>query len=76
MQLEFQRRLLIAAFAALAACPVSAQTYPVKPIRWIVPFPPGGGTDITTRTVTTKLAEALGQQIVLDNRPGSGGMTS
>jgi tripartite-type tricarboxylate transporter receptor subunit TctC len=73
MQLEFQRRLLIAAFAALAACPVSAQTYPVKPIRWIVPFPPGGGTDITTRTVTAKLAEALGQQIVIDNRPGSGG---
>jgi tripartite-type tricarboxylate transporter receptor subunit TctC len=61
------------ALAIAAASDAYAQTYPVKPIRWIVPFPPGGGTDITTRTVTAKLAEALGQQIVIDNRPGSGG---
>ena len=73
MRCPIQHQLLVAVVAALATCPVSAQTYPVKPIRWIVPFPPGGGTDITTRTVTTKLAEALGQQIVIDNRPGSGG---
>lgn len=73
MSVEFQCRLLIATFAALATCHATAQSYPAKPIRWVVPFPPGGGTDITTRTVTAKLAEALGQQIVIDNRPGSGG---
>jgi tripartite-type tricarboxylate transporter receptor subunit TctC len=50
-----------------------AQSYPVKAIRWIVPFPPGGGTDLTTRTLSTKLSEALGQPVVIDNRPGSGG---
>jgi tripartite-type tricarboxylate transporter receptor subunit TctC len=64
---------LIAAAVTAAAPEGYAQTYPVKPIRWIVPFPPGGGTDITTRTFTARLADALGQQIVIDNRPGSGG---
>ncbi len=51
----------------------SGQAYPVKPIRWIVPFPAGGGTDIIARTLGQKLAEAWGQQVVADNRPGSGG---
>jgi tripartite-type tricarboxylate transporter receptor subunit TctC len=50
-----------------------AQTYPAKSIRWIVPFPPGGGTDFVVRTLAQKLSEALGQQIVADNRPGSSG---
>jgi len=50
-----------------------AQTYPAKTIRWIVPFPPGGGTDFVVRTLAQKLSEALGQQIVADNRPGSSG---
>jgi tripartite-type tricarboxylate transporter receptor subunit TctC len=68
-----------AATAALIACalaggPASAQDkYPGKPIRFIVPFPPGGGTDILSRIVTNKLAETLGWQIVVDNRPGAGG---
>ena len=49
-----------------------AQNYPVKPIRFIIPFPPGGGTDTMARVMAPKLAEALGQQVVIDNRGGAG----
>jgi len=53
----------------------SAQTdrYPLKPIRLIVPFPPGGGTDVVSRTLAQKLTEAFGQPVIVDNRPGAGG---
>ncbi len=54
-----------------AGC-VGAQDYPSKPIRLIIPWPTGGGTDITFRVWAPKLAENLGQQIVIDNRPGAG----
>jgi tripartite-type tricarboxylate transporter receptor subunit TctC len=57
-------------FASLAA----AQSYPVKPLRMIVPYPPGGGTDTFARTLGAKLTETLGQQIVMENRPGAGGV--
>ena len=63
---------VLSAFAAGNAA--SAQgAYPVKPIRMIVPFPPGGGTDILSRLVANKLTESAGWQIVVDNRGGAGG---
>ena len=67
----------IAAAAALgfiAAAPVAAQTWPAKAVRIIVPFPPGGGLDFFTRNVAPRLQESLGQQIVVENRSGAGGM--
>ena len=57
-------------FATLSAA-AQAQGYPAKPIRWIVPYPGGGITDVVTRLVTQKMSVALGQPIVVDNRPGA-----
>ena len=51
---------------------VSAQAYPTRPIRLIIPYPPGGPTDFVGRTVALKLSQLLGQQVVVDNRPGAG----
>lgn len=61
--------------AALIALPttVAAQAYPAKAVRWVIPFPPGGGTDLISRTLTQKLSEAWGVQVIADNRPGAGG---
>ena len=66
---------LIAVPLALAALQGGAQaaTYPDKPIRMLVGFAPGGGTDTTARTIAQPLSEALGQQVVVDNRPGAAG---
>lgn len=56
-----------------AAVPAQAQAYPAKPLRLILPFPPGGGTDILGRILAQRLGETLGQQVIAENRPGAGG---
>ena len=68
-------KITIALYAAasLVALPAVAQTYPSKPIRVIVPFPPGGTSDILTRLIGAKLTENWGQQVIADNRSGANG---
>jgi tripartite-type tricarboxylate transporter receptor subunit TctC len=53
----------------------SAQIYPLKPVRVLVGFSAGGGTDVTARVLAQKLSEYLGQSVIVENRPGSGGRT-
>jgi tripartite-type tricarboxylate transporter receptor subunit TctC len=59
--------------ALVAAGPAAAQSWPAKPIRFIVPYPPGGPTDLMARSISAKLGEVLGQNVVIDNKPGAGG---
>src|SRR5258705_3668738 len=63
---------LSAVFATLISTAVGAQPYPVKPVRMIVPFAPGGNTDIIGRVFAPKFGEFLGQQIIIDNRARAG----
>ena len=67
-----RRKLVIALGAVALTAPLAAaqQTYPNKPIRFIVHFPPGGGADIAARVIAQKLTESWGQQVIVDNRPG------
>jgi tripartite-type tricarboxylate transporter receptor subunit TctC len=75
MQANDRRQLLAALAAAALAVPwgAQAQSYPDHPIRFVVPYPPGGGTDVIARIVQGKLQAALGQNIVIDNKGGAGG---
>jgi tripartite-type tricarboxylate transporter receptor subunit TctC len=72
-------RFIVAALSAVVlalsiATPVAAQTYPAKPIRLIVPFPPGGGTDSVSRVVAQELQKSTGWTVVVENKAGAGGM--
>ena len=67
------RRFAAIAAAACAIGAVQAQTYPERPVTIVVPFTPGGSSDITARTVAAKLQESLGQSFVIDNKPGANG---
>jgi len=64
---------LVALTVPMALGAAHAQTFPVKPVRLIVPFVPGGNSDIIARSVAPEMGKALGQQIVIENRGGAGG---
>jgi tripartite-type tricarboxylate transporter receptor subunit TctC len=75
MNWSMSARAAAAVFALCgAAAGASAQSYPTKPVRVIVPFPAAGGTDLFARAVAQKLSGTLGQQVIVDNRSGAGGM--
>ncbi|MBN9539733.1 MAG: ABC transporter substrate-binding protein [Alphaproteobacteria bacterium 65-37] len=68
------KRLLagcLLAFSVLAASSAMAQTYPSKPIRWLVPYPAGGGSDFLARTIGQQLSTQVGQPVIVDNKPGA-----
>ena len=72
----FTRILIFMASAGFASLGVAADNYPTKPVRMIVGFPPGGATDLVARIIQPKMAAGLGQQVVVDNRPGANGIIS
>jgi tripartite-type tricarboxylate transporter receptor subunit TctC len=76
--MTWSRRTMLQLTAGTAALPLMsrvarAQSYPSRPIRWVVPFPPGGATDVVARLVSQWLSERLGQPVVIENRGGAGG---
>jgi tripartite-type tricarboxylate transporter receptor subunit TctC len=72
----FHRLFFSVGACALAAPPVWPQNFPSHPIRFVIPFAPGGPADVSARTLAVKLTETLGQNIVIDNRPGGGGIVA
>ena len=66
--------LLLACALLAAAIATHAQTYPVKPVRLVTGSSAGGGADITARAIAQRLADAMAQQVIVDNRPGAAGM--
>lgn len=74
MRTALRNTLIVLSLGIGAPVALHAQTYPVRAIRLVVPFPPGGGGDLIARSMGHSLADALGQQIVVDNRAGAGGV--
>jgi tripartite-type tricarboxylate transporter receptor subunit TctC len=74
--MKLARRNFLHLAAGVAALPAvsqiaKAQSYPTRPVRWIVGYPPGGGADTVTRILGQWLSERLGQQVIIENRPGA-----
>src|SRR5688500_19426240 len=67
------KKLIAVLFGALLVTSALAQSWPQKPVRFIVPFPPGGATDISARLLGEKLAQIWGQSVIIENRGGAGG---
>src|SRR4029079_5664424 len=67
------KKIIAFMFGVLLAAGAQAQSWPQKPVRFIVPFPPGGATDISARLLGEKLSQIWGQQVVIENRGGAGG---
>ena len=72
LPLRFTRLLLLSLLPALFPGLALAQNYPAKPVRMLVPFPPGGISDTLARITAQQLTESLSQQVIVDNRPGAG----
>ena len=75
MRLTFHRRGLLAALALAACTAAQAQSWPSRPLRIVVPYPPGGSSDIIARAIAQPLGEALKQTVVVENKPGANGNT-
>ncbi len=73
MKMNFPAAMLVAAVATLAPLAVFAQTYPTKPVRILIPWPPGGANDVVGRIVAQRMTEQLGQQVIVENRGGASG---
>ena len=71
--MKFSTRWAVGFFLALMTSMLWAQSWPTKPVRMIIAFPPGGPTDLVSRVLAQKLSEQLGQQVIVDNKPGAGG---
>jgi tripartite-type tricarboxylate transporter receptor subunit TctC len=72
--ISLSRRHWLAGAAGLLAAPARADTFPSKAIRWVIPFAPGGNYDVTSRLVADPMGKLLGQTVLIDNRPGAGGV--